>query len=456
VRDFTKWDDSPVTLTAFAESAARAYKISMTPPMMPVLLVADGELQENPVRDGYDPHVAKLTLASPPQGDEEAVAELARLLVAAENPVFIAGRAVRTPEGMARLVELAEALQAPVVDQSGRLNFPTRHPLYQLFQNDRSRQLIANADVIVGLDPVDFWGAVNIMRDQVDRTSHSITKPGTKLITITSGDLFAKSNYQNFQRYPDLDMALAADPEATLPSLIEAVKRLSNGDRKHVFEARGAKLATGAQEGLQRARDAAAFGWDASPVSTARLCAELWAQIKNEDWSLVSPVTFVNYWPLRLWDGTKPYHFLGDSGGYGIGYGAPAAVGAALANRKHGRLSVNIQCDGDFMYAPGVWWTAAHHHIPLLSVMHNNRAYHQERMQIQIMADRHSRGVTRADIGTAIADPDINYSKIAQGLGVYAEGPIMDPKDLGPAIQRALAVVKGGEPALIDVHTQPR
>jgi len=41
-------------------------------------------------------------------------------------------------------------------------------------------------------------------------------------------------------------------------------------------------------------------------------------------------------------------------------------------------------------------------------------------------------------------------------MGVYAEGPVNDPKELGPAIQRAIAVVKRGEPALIDVHTQPR
>ena len=66
------------------------------------------------------------------------------------------------------------------------------------------------------------------------------------------------------------------------------------------------------------------------------------------------------------------------AGGEGIGYGAPAAAGAALANRKYGRLTVNIQDDGDLMYAPGYLWTAAHHKIPLLSVMHNNRAYHQE------------------------------------------------------------------------------
>jgi acetolactate synthase-1/2/3 large subunit len=131
-------------------------------------------------------------------------------------------------------------------------------------------------------------------------------------------------------------------------------------------------------------------------------------------------------------------------------------VGAALANRKRGRFSVSIQNDGDLMYAPGVLWTAAHHKIPLLSVMHNNRAYHQELMHVQRMADRHNRGIDRAVIGTTLEDPNIDYSKIAQGLGVHAEGPITDPKDLGPAIKRAVEIVRRGEPALVDVVTQPR
>ena len=41
-------------------------------------------------------------------------------------------------------------------------------------------------------------------------------------------------------------------------------------------------------------------------------------------------------------------------------------------------------------------------------------------------------------------------------MGLHAEGPITDPKDLAPAIKRAIATVKSGEPALIDVVTQPR
>ena len=192
------------------------------------------------------------------------------------------------------------------------------------------------------------------------------------------------------------------------------------------------------------------------PISTARLCAELWAQVKTEDWSLLSNAAFVSRWPLRLWAFDKHYQYIGGQGGYGIGYNAPASVGAALANRKYGRLIVNIQCDGDLMYAPGILWTAAHHRIPLLTVMHNNRAYHQEVMQVQIMADRHSRGLDRASIGTTITDPNIDYVKLAQSMGVFAEGPISDPKDLGPAITRAVQAVKRGEPALVDLLTQPR
>ncbi len=454
VRDYTKWDDLPISLPHFAESAVRAYKIAMTPPMMPVLLVADAELQENPVADNAGLRIPKLTLAAPPQGDSGAVAEAARLLVAAENPVIVADRAARTPAGMRYLIELAETLQAPVIDQAARLNFPTRHPLNH---SQRSREIVAEADVILGLELTDFWGVVNSFRDQLQRSSRFIAADGVKLISITAGDLYVKGNYQDLQRYPEVDLAIAADAEATLPSLIEAVKRLINDDRKRMFQDRGSKLAALQQDAFEQTRTDATYAWDASPISTARLSAELWAQIKEKDWSLVSDVApGMSKWPLRLWAIDKHYQFIGGAGGYGVGYGAPAAVGAAMANRKHGRLSVNIQCDGDLMYAPGVLWTAAHHRIPLLNIMHNNRAYHQEVMHLQRMANRHNRGIRRAGVGTTMNDPNIDFAKLAQSMGVHGEGPISDPKDLGPAIRQAIEVVERGEPALVDVVTQPR
>ena len=453
IRDFTKWDDLPASLTHFGESAVRAYKIAMTPPTMPVVIVADGELQENPISADDKTHIPKLTLAEPPQGDSGSVAEVARLLVAAENPVILADRMARTPDGVARLIELAEALQASVIDQGGRMNFPSRHPLNQ---SDRGRAAVMEADVILGLELADFYGALHLYRDQIERTSTPITMPNAKLIAINSNDLYIKGNYQDFQRFPEVDIDIAADAETTLPSLTEAVKRLLTDDRKRAMQDRGARLAKAHQRALEGARDAAAFAWDASPISTARLSAELWAQIEKEDWSLVGATTFVSKWPQRLWNFDKHYQYIGAAGGYGIGYNAPAATGAALANRKHGRLTVNIQCDGDLMYAPGILWTAAHHKIPLLHIMHNNRAYHQEVMQVQIMADRHSRGISNCGIGTTITGPNISYAKLAESMGMYGDGPISDPKELGPAIRRAIDVVKRGEPALLDVATQPR
>jgi acetolactate synthase-1/2/3 large subunit len=442
VRDYSKWDDLPISLGHFAESAMRAYKIAMTPPMGPVLLVADSDLQETPVEAGAKLRVPKLTLNSPPAADAGAVAEVAKLLVAAQNPVLLADRAVRTPAGMKLLVELAETLQAPVL--SGK--FPSRHPLNQA----GGRGLIANADLIVGLEVPDLWGAVNSYRDQLHRSSQPVTKAGAKIVAISAGDLDIKSNYQYFERYPEVDIAVAADAEATLPYLIEACKRLITADRKSAFEERGKKMAAAHDQALDRARTDATYGWDSTPISTARMSAEIWNQVKDKDWSLVSGA------PSRLWNVDKHYQTIAGGGAAGVGYGAPASVGAALANRKYGRLSVSIQNDGDLMYAPGVLWTAAHHRIPLLSVMHNNRAYHQEVMHIQRMANRHQRGIANAGIGTTITDPFVDYATVARGMGVYGEGPVTDPKDLGPAIRRALDVVQRGEPALVDVVTQPR
>jgi thiamine pyrophosphate-dependent acetolactate synthase large subunit-like protein len=331
------------------------------------------------------------------------------------------------------------------------MNFPTRHPLYGVGN-------VADADVILGLEDADFW-YVTHSQTPVNRTGmdvRTLTRPGARLITISSIDLLSKSNYQDFGAYTEADLAIAADSEASLPALIEACKRLITGDRKRSFHERGVKFAEAAARAAQDALNQAAWGWDASPITTARLSAEVWNEIKKEDWSLVSDVVFLSYWPTRLWDFDKHYQYIGGQGAYGVGYGAPAAVGAALANRKHGRLTVNIQCDGDLNYAPGVLWTAAHHRIPLLTIMHNNRAYHQERMYIQDMAARAERGIDRANIGTALTDPNIDYATMAKAYGMYGVGPIENPDDLGPAIRRAIEVVKHGEPALIDVLTQPR
>src|SRR5213076_2984335 len=183
--------------------------------------------------------------------------------------VIVADRAARTPHGVALLVELAELLQARVIDQGGRMNFPRTHYL------SAAPAAVNNADVILGLELSDFWATVNSYTDNGMNggigANGTRIKAGTKLISISSVELNTKSNYQDFQRFQVIDVPMAGDAETTLPALIEAVKAAIPGSKKAAIEQRGqaAKKAHADAEAL--AKQAAALGWDASPISTARL-----------------------------------------------------------------------------------------------------------------------------------------------------------------------------------------
>ncbi|HKA77906.1 MAG TPA: thiamine pyrophosphate-dependent enzyme, partial [Pseudolabrys sp.] len=461
VRDFTKWDDQPVSLQHFAQSFVRAYKMAMTPPHEPVMIALDSGLQEQTLHDRSKLTIPRYVPTSPPQGDMNAVREAARLLAAAEHPVIIADKYARTADGVALLVQLAETLQAPVIDQKGRMNFPNTH---HLFQNGRAQVLIKEADVILGLELSDYWGTVNghVDNGENDGTGlqESHIKPNAKLISISSITLNTKSNYQDFQRFQVVDVDMAGDAQATLPALIEAVKQALPANRAANLETRGAAMQKAWGEARDRTRQAASYAWDATPISTARMSMEVYAQIKDLDWSSIGGDRQLSSWPSRLWPMDKYYHHIGGPGGYGIGYNASAAVGAALANRAFGRFSVNFQPDGDMMFGPGVLWTAVKHQIPLLSVMHNNRGYHQESMHVQRMSSRRNRvaslGKDIAPVGTRLENPTIDYAKLAGAMGMWSAGPITDANELAPALKKAVQVVKSGEPALVDVVTQPR
>ena len=437
VRDFVKWDHQPDTLAGVGQALIRAYKLAMTPPMAPVLVTIQAELQMGAM-PANRLQVPKFTMPSMPSADLASVRQIAKDLVNANNPRIAAGR-IRTQEGMDLLVQLADILQCPVGGGGDRMTFPNRHPM-------AGNGAGGAADVILSLEAGGGGGG----------GGRGGAGGGGKTIVVSTAELLATSNYNINGNGVNGDVVIAADPEATLPALIEEVQKLMTPDKKRLFEDRGKKHAEANRAARAAAVEAASVGWDASPVSLARIAAELWPLIKNDDWSYVSPQNFAGNWANRLWDMKKIYHYLGGQGAGGMGYGAPASVGAALANKKAGRLSINIQTDGDMNYSPGILWTAAHHRIPLLSIMHNNRGYHQEVMFIARAASIRNRGQENSHIGTRLIDPEINYATMAKAYGMYSEGPITDPKDLAPALKRGVERIKKGEPVMIDVVTQPR
>jgi len=446
VRSYTKWDATPKTLEESLVAIQRAYIEAITPPCGPTMVVIDIELQKE------EAGTMKVPAYQPPQisgVDTGQAQEIARSLLDAQNPRIAVGR-LRTPSGVRLAVQLAELVGASTSTSAtqGPMSFPQRHPLCGPGAN-------TSYDYTLGLEQP---GTVSLT--------------GPSLTTLLARDT-TKIGFGGIA--PGVSRAGGAgrgggpagrtitfdvDAEASLPAIIDEVRRQMSPDRQRLVHERGAKHATANQaariEALTRALEQRRAGWDASPISTARIYAELWPLIVDEDWILASPSNFSGAHNSQLWDHNKPYSYLGGQGAGGMGYGAPAAVGAALAARSRKQIVINVQTDGDLNYAPGVLWTAQHHQLPMLTVMHNNRAWHQELMFVEYMCGVRGRGTERGHIGTTLRDPFIDYRMMAASYGMAGEGPITDPLKLGPALKRGLASVKNGLPYMIDVITQPR
>jgi thiamine pyrophosphate-dependent acetolactate synthase large subunit-like protein len=454
VRDYVKWDDQPYSLEDVPDSFIRGYRIATTEPMAPVYINYDADIQEDSIASPIEiPDVRRHAPPAPMQASAEALREAAQLLVNAEAPLIIADTLGRNPKTVPALIALAELLAIPVVDKGARFNFPTTHPLDA---TDGARELLKKADVILALDVPDLYGSLTTVSKQT-RACEYITSPGVKLISISLHDMLVHSWAGDYHALQALDLPMSADTAVAVPELTRLCRELlgSNGKNKASIEARQKELAEKHKARRAKWRADAEAKSSQKVVSTAWLALELGEAIKKEDWVLVNGTS--NGWARRLWDFTKPNQYLGASGGAGVGYGSGAAIGAALALKDSGKLSIDIQSDGDLLMTSSSLWTAAKHKIPLLIVMHNNQSfYNSEEHGIEVAKFR-KRPVENAGIGTHVDDPAVDFAKVAEGFGVHAEGPIANPAEVRPAIERALKFVKEKKlPALVDVISEPR
>ena len=457
IRSFTKWDAQPTTLFDCVASLREAYNQAVSPPTGPTLVVLDMEFQKE--------EAAEITLPPyrPPEIsaiDGTTAREIAQALVGADNPRLSIGR-LRTPDGIRLAVELAELAGASASTSAtiGPMSFPQRHPLCG---PGASTDYGFTLGLEAGPGDIGLVGAgIDTRFEARDQMGIGFGGLRAPVAGFASGELPPDpSLIPRFAAGSDLVRRIEIDAEASLPVILEATRRLMSASRRRAVAKRIERHRTANLEArvksVRHALESKRIGWDKSPVSTARIYAELWPLIKDEDWCLASPTAFSGGHHRDIWDHNRPYSYLGGQGAAGIGYGLGASTGAALAAKHRGRFVINIQCDGDINYAPGSLWTATHHRLPMLTVMHNNRAWHQELMFLEFMAGSRGRGTDRMHIGTTLRDPFIDYAKMAETYGMASEGPISDPSRLGEALARGVASVKKGEPYLIDVITQPR
>ncbi|HEX2227858.1 MAG TPA: thiamine pyrophosphate-binding protein [Candidatus Binatia bacterium] len=449
VRDFVKWDDQPVGIEAIPSSMMRGYRIAMSDPAGPVYLCFDVTDQEAEIGSAIPlPDPKRFRPPAPLQAETGAIREAARLLASAQNPVILADYVGRNNEAVLSLVQLADLLSIPVIDLGARLNFPNTH---QLNLTGKNQQLIADADVILGLDVTDLYG--QLMRH--DPKTHALTpatKPGCKVINVTLADLATRSWTSDFQELAPVDLPIVANTGVFLPALAEEVQKQSTYSRNVVEERRKAYAAQH-EEMHMRWENELKRRWDEKPIAPPRLAYEVWEAIKKEEWLLVAGG--FRGWPSRLWTWDKPGLYLGGYGGGGLGYGPAASVGAALPYRGTGKICVNLQRDGEMLYTSSAMWTAANTGVPLLTVMTNNRVYYNDVEHQEKVAITRGRPVENKLIGMEMAKPPVDFANLARSFSLYGDGPITEAEKIRPAVERAIKVIKDEKrPALVDVYMQ--
>jgi acetolactate synthase-1/2/3 large subunit len=454
VRDYTKWDDQPYSLADVPDSFIRGYRIATTDPMAPVYINYDADIQEDALTSIMDvPDVGRYSAPAPTQANPEALRRAAEMLVTAQAPLIVADQVGRNPKAVPLLIELAELLAIPVVDKGSRFNFPSVHPLDA---TDGARELLQKADVILALDVGDLFGSLTTVSKQT-RNSEYVTSGAVKIIGISMNDMLVHSWANDYQALQAIDVPMTADTAVAIPELTRLCRELLGNDakKKSVIEARQKELAE--KHKARRAKwraDAEAKG-SQKEISTAWLALEVGEAVKRDPWVLVNGTS--NGWTRRLWDFTKTNQSLGGSGGAGLGYGPGASIGAALALKGTGNVAVAIQSDGDMLMTSSALWTAAKHRIPLLMVMHNNQSYYNSEEHGIEVAKFRKRPVENAGIGTHVDDPAIDFATMAKSFGVNGDGPVRNPADLRPAIERGLKYVKEKQlPYLVDVIAEPR
>ncbi len=450
VRDYTKWDYQPATVDGVPEAFARAYSVMMTEPRGPVYMCYDAWLQEQPLDHPVPlPPESFQRVPARLAPEPRALAKAAATLVAARRPVILVEYAGRDPEAVDALVRLAETLGAPVYDLDLRLNFPSRHPLNLSMHKD----VFGDADVVLCLDVRD-WEKPTTELTSTTRELARLTAPGCQWIDIGFGDLNISAWAMDYQRFLYADQRILADTTVAIPALTALVEQGGRDDGGFAARVAARTASIGREHAAVRARWAAEAeaDRDASPIALPRLASEMWEQIQHEDWVLTAGT--LEDWARKLWDFDKPYRHAGKSLGTATQLGI--SLGVALAHRGTGRLVVDIQPDGDLMFDAGALWVAAKHRIPMLVVMYDNRAYFNDWEHQIRMARQRGTPVDRAHIGMDLDDPPPDFAALARSMGWYAEGPIDRAGDVAPALGRAIAKVKAGQPALVDTITEKR
>jgi len=418
----TKWCEQVIMPDAVPDAMRRAFTQVKNGRPRPVLVEFPVDLLREEVPEPLDYTPAPRLRSAP---DPRDVSRVAEALVAAQRPVIYAGQGVHYARAWGELRELAELLEAPVTTSlQGKSAFPESHPL-SLGSGGRSisKQLhhfLKNADLIFGIGC------------SFTTTNYGVSMPKGKKIAHATLDP------TDINKDIPVELALVGDAGLTLRALITEVKdRLKSGPRGRygdvTQEIKNLKTEWMAQWMPRLTQDT-------KPLSPYRVLWDLMHTVDVANTIITHDAGSPRDQISPFWEPTAPLSYIGWGKTTQLGYGLGLAMGAKLAAPD--KTCINVWGDAAIGFTGMDFETAVRERIPIISVLLNNFSMAIELKVMKVATEKYRS-----------TDISGDYAAMARAFGGHGER-VTEPREIVPAIRRAMKKTKEGVPGLLEFITE--
>ena len=432
VEPCVKWSAGVSTSLLLPHTIQRAAQLAMAAPKGPVFVSVPVEMLMDAMT--LDPPAAA-GFARAPAADPAAIDELAHALCAAAHPVIVTEQLGKSVAAVDRLVELAEALGAPVVEgwQPTYVNFPRTHPLYGGVAATEMSAVLDEADLVFLVEAVAPW-----------HPPSALPAPRTRVLVLGEEPLNPRLPFWGFRA----DLVVAGEAERSLAMLVDRVRAtVAPGSRSTVT----ARWRERHEKQRAAAREAARATGASTPIETRWIAHEL-NEVLPADAIVVDETITHRPDIVRLLDRLAPGAFFEASYG-GLGVGLGTALGVKLAHPD--RTVVTLIGDGAFHYnpVPAAFGASQEHRLPMLVVLFDNAGYLSQKSDVAKEFPDGWAVRSRKFAGTSIM-PRPDYAALARAYGGHGE-TVDAPGEVRAALRRALDAVARGQLALVHVVLAP-
>lgn len=436
VRPYVKWEHSLATGVNAREVVMRGHAMMQSDPPGPVYLTLPREALAESWEDGRVRSFAGDRYGAVAAGGiaPEAAAQIADMLLAAENPVVITAYLGRKAAAVAALEALARECGIAVAEFSPtHMCISRASPCFAGFDPAR---VLADADLGLLLDVDVPWLPKYVQEN-----------PATRWIQVDVDAIKKDFPMWGFAA----DVRHQADCASVLPQVLAAVRERATPAQRAAAASRMVKLEENRRRREKSWTDLSADAGTRDALSAGAVCAALGRAIRPTD-VVVNEAIRNAPAVLTQIPRSEPLSLIGAAGA-GLGYSAGMALGIRLA--QPGRRVINVVGDGGFHFSTptSVYAVAQQYGLPIFTLVLDNGGW-QAVMEATLRVHPDGHAAATREFQARLGGPMRRFDQVAAAFGAHGE-TVDEPGLVEAAIARCLAAVDRGQAAVLVAKIKP-